>query len=788
MLKNYLKIILRSWNHDRVTTLINIVGLSFSFVVVLLLAMHIFYEVRVESHHKNLDSIYGVFYQEKDNPDKISAHTQSVLAGLLKEQVPDMKEVIRIKQPWNPAVFSYKNGEPLKTDMLFADEAIFRIFSYECTQGNFQTALANPMSVVLCEKEAKRIFGDEPPIGKTLLMDDKYELTVTAIIKSPKSQSTLQFSSLVSLQSLNTIDPLTMEATWNNSNVTTFALINENANIEQIEQAMQAVLPDTDWMNKERLHLYPYRNIYFNHKNSWLFFKNGSKAQVHIFLVILITIMVIALINFVNLSTAKSSMHFLESGIIKVIGGNHKHIMGRFIVESWLYAVISFFVSLLLLHLFAPFLSQWLHLNTKPALLKQPATLLLVFTLFSIIGIVTGVLPGLRFGFVSPQQTLRHRTGNPRGGIIHSKVLLAVQFSAAIILIIATIIITQQIRLSNMDWGIQTDNIIGIKISQGLSSKKEILKQELLQISGINEAVLTQFNPGSRNSYWTTKLTAPSVDKYVSFQNFTGGADFLDFFDMHLVAGRSFPENMIMDDSKALINEAAVRSFEIENPIGAKLMGMHGNEIEIIGIIEDFHFKSKHEKIAPLVIRNHKWASWCYVKLDASHFNQTREIINNIEKTVKKIAPAFPVEWEFMDESIQHLYKREVQFQKQVSFFSIIAIFLACLGILGLSIFSTERRTKEIGVRKVLGASVFEITRLISKEFLITVVIANAVAWPVSYYFMNRWLQNFAYRINLTIWPFLLAGLSALLIALLTVSWQAIRAATANPVEALRYE
>lgn len=788
MLKNYLKIILRSWNRDRITTLINIVGLSFSFVIVLLLAMHIFYELRVESHNKNRDSIYGVFYQEKDNPENVSAYTQSVLAGLLKEQVPDIKEVIRIKQPWNPAVFSFKNGEPLKTDMLFADESFFRTFSYECIEGNLQTALENPMSLVLCEEEARRIFGEALPIGQTLLLDDKYELTVTAVIKSPESQSALRFSSLVSLLSLNTIDPLTMQDTWNNSNVTTLALLNDNANIGHVENAMQSVLPDADGTRGERLHLYPFRDIYFNYEDSWSIFENGSKAQVHIFLVILITIMIIALINFVNLSTAKSSLRFLESGIIKVIGGNHKHILGRFVVESWLYAILSFIVSLILLYMFAPLLSQWLHLNSKLVLLKQPVALLLSFLIFSVIGILTGVLPGLRFAFISPEQTLRNKTGNLKSGIIHSKILLAVQFSAAIILIIATMIITQQIKYSNVDWGIQTDRIVGIKISQGLSGKKEVLKQELLRINGISDAVLTQFNPGSMNSHWTTKLRAPSVDKYVSFQNFTGGADLPDFFDMHLIAGRSFPKDMILDDTKALINEAAARSFGIENPIGAKLMGMHENDIEIIGIIEDFHFKSKHEKIAPLVIRNAKWASWCYVKLNASYFSQTREIISHIEKTAKRIAPAFPVEWEFMDESIGHLYEKEVQFQQQVSFFSGIAIFLASLGILGLSIFSTERRTKEIGIRKVLGASVPSVIYMVVTEFLKWVGIASCFAIPVAWYAMNKWLENFAYRIDLTIWPFLLSGLLALCIALLAVCWQAIKAATANPVESLRYE
>ncbi len=790
MFKNYLKIILRSWNRDRVTTFINIAGLSFSFIIVLLLATHIIHEFRVESHHKNIDSIYGVFYQEKDNPDYISAYTQSALAGLLKKQVPDIKEIIRMKQPWNPAVFSFQNGEPLKTDMLFADDGFFRIFSYECIQGDLETALANPMSVVLCEEEARRIFGDETPIGQTLSMDDKYELTVTAVIKSPESQSTLHFSSLVSLLSLNTIDPHTMKTSWSNSNVTTFVFLGKDANIKQVEQTMQAVLSSkTDKRNTDRLYLYPYRNIYFNYQNSWMFFKSGSKAQVNIFLVILVTIMTIALINFINLSTAKSGLRSKESGIIKVIGGNYKHIIGRFVTESWLYAVISFLISLLLLHLFSPVLTQWLQLNIQTSLLQQPTVLIVTFLIFSIIGIMTGVLPGMRFGFISIQHTMRKKTGSFKGGIVHSKVLLAVQFSAAIILIIASIVITQQIQYSNTDWGIQTDNIIGIKIrNRGLNSKKEVLKQQLIQIHGIKDAIFTQFNPGSRNSHWTTKLITHSIEKEVDFQNFTGGPDLLDFFNIKLIAGQSFPENMILDDTKALINEAAARAFDIENPIGAKIMGWRGNENEIIGIIEDFHFKSKHEKISPLVIRNQKWASWCYVKLEGSYFNQTRDIISSIEKTIKDMAPAFPVEWEFMDESIGQLYNKEVQFQKQVTFFSVAAIFLACLGILGLAIFSAERRTKEIGVRKVLGASVPAVVYVILMEFLKWIGISFFFAIPVAWFMMNKWLQNFAYRIDLTAWPFLFAGLFTLTITLLTIGWQAIRTATANPVKALRYE
>jgi hypothetical protein len=462
--------------------------------------------------------------------------------------------------------------------------------------------------------------------------------------------------------------------------------------------------------------------------------------------------------------------------------------MGRFIVESWLYSATSFFISVLLINMLAPVLLQWLGLNIQSDLIRQPAALVFTFGGFSLIGILTGLLPGFRFGFVSPQQAMKTKTGSQKGKTLYSKILLAVQFSAAIVLIIATIIITRQNRYSNTDWGIKTDNIVGIKISQGLSGKKDVLKHELLQINGISDVVLTQFNPGSRNSNWTTKLTAPSVDKWVSFQNFTGGADLLDFFDIKLLQGQTFPEDMILDDSKALINEAAVRSFGIENPIGAKLMGMHDNKIEIIGIIEDFHYKSKHEKIAPLVIRNHKWASWCYVKINTTRFAHMQDILNAMENTVKQIAPAFPVEWEFMDDSIQQLYQREVQFQKQVSSFSLMAIFLACLGILGLSIFSAEQRTKEIGVRKVLGASVPDVVCLVTTEFLTWVGIASFIAIPIAWYSMNRWLQNFAYRIDMSWWMFILAGGIALTIALLTVSWQAIRAATANPVESLRYE
>jgi hypothetical protein len=345
-----------------------------------------------------------------------------------------------------------------------------------------------------------------------------------------------------------------------------------------------------------------------------------------------------------------------------------------------------------------------------------------------------------------------------------------------------------QIYFGRTNLNVNSENIIGIKLSKGLYHKKEPLRKELTETQGVQKVVFSQFHPGSSNSIWEQKLATGHGEKIVSFQILRTEPGLFDLLGIDLVAGRYFKENNVNDIGKIILNEAAVREFDIENPLEAKIQASPDQWMEVVGVVEDFHFKAKHHEITPLVIEHRPYASWCYVKFAAVSFIDLHRLTETIRKKVSALAPAFPIEIEFMDESIRALYQEEMRFVKQFMFFALSAIALSCLGLLGLAIFSAQRRTKEICIRKVVGASVLELIFMVSKDFTKWVLLANLIAWPVAWYAMSKWLQNFAYRIDLTIWPFLLSGLAALAIALITVSWQAVRAATTNPVEALRYE
>ena len=772
----------QNWRRDKITTLINVTGLFASLLVVLTLTLYIITELNVDRFNQNIDRIFGVFSYQEGSPDEFFTYSPQMVAGLLKDQIPGIVETVRIKDTWQPASLYYNH--PFKTKLLYADSTFFKIFTYECLQGNLETALNAPMSLVLMKEEADRLFGKENPIGQVVRLDDRYDLTVTAVIRKPAWQSALNFKSLVSMSSLMTIDNYSMTAGWGTNNFKTFALLEKGVDPEQVAGTAKKLFPDMDWYRTEHFLFYPYKAIYFDLAEDWIFFNHGSKTQVRIFILIAVVILTVAVINFINLSIARATRRSKETGIIKIIGGTRRHIVFRFVLESLMLCMTALFIALLFAQWAIRDFSNWLDLPINFTLLNNPLFLLSAGTFTLCLGLIAGIWPGLFFAAVSPQTALKNTA---KSRTVSSKYLFAFQQIVVIALIFCTLIVGKQIRYGSENWGLKTRNIIGIKISDQLAAKKAPLKNELLKINGVTKVAFTGFHPGSYNSHIQTNLTAPGFEKWVDFQLFFTEPELFDLLGITLVQGRLFSENQT-DVGKAVINETAAREFGLENPLQAKIMGRGEQETEVIGVVKDFHFQAKNVPIAPLVMEYRDYASWCYVQSTSTSFAQIQEQRKAIESIVKSLAPAFPAEIGFLDESIESLYRSEVLFQRHFLFFTLAAIFLACLGLLGLSIFSAQARTKEIGVRKVLGASVPGIVTLMAKEFTKWALFANIIAWPMAWYAMHQWLANYAYRINITVWPFLLASTLALLVVVATVCWQALRAATADPVKALKYE
>jgi len=802
MLANTIKIIYRNWLRDKTTTLINILGLSFSLLVVFILAMHIIPELQVDRFHQNLDRIYGVFNTRGENSQDIYTHSPVMLGELLKEQVPEVLETVRIKDPWEVAVLAYEGQAPLETELLYADASFFKVFTYQAIAGDLNSALEQPMSIVLTENEAQRLFGNSNPIGEIVKLDNQYNLTVTAVIKSPASKSALSFKCLVSVESLYEIENFSMKKEWDIQNFVTFALTKKDSDIHHIAQISKQILPNEEDKENINFNFYPYKNIYFGSIRGWNFLRHGSLMRVNIFIFISILILFIALINFINLSTAKTLIRSKESGIIKTIGASQTQIIFRFVLDSALLAFISLSLTFILIKMgILHLLSQWLDLSVNTNLIDNPffmicSSLLVLFT-----GIGIGILPGLKYSHVSPGRVLQKKLINPNNKNYFTWILFTFQFVIAIILICSALIITRQIQLGGQDWNIRTENIIGIKMSKQLGTKKDALRNELMNLNGIDHVTFSQFHPGNRNSHWTTPLWSEGSEKNVSFQILGTEPGIFDLFNIQLKEGRFFSQENQSDLGKVVINQTAAQLFNLNDPLKAKLKDLSfamrkmmgdttaGEEwMEIVGIVEDFHFQSKHEKIAPLVIQYRSYGSWCYLSLSSANYHDLKTRIEKINLVVKNLAPDFPAEIEFIDQSIDQLYRAEYQFQKQFMFFAISAIVISCMGLLGLSIFTIQKRTKEIGIRKVLGSSASQLIRVLTLQYLKWVIFSNIIALPIAFFAMKKWLQNFAYQIDLTIWPFLTAGLIAVVIALITVSWQTIRSALTNPVDVLKYE
>jgi len=355
----------------------------------------------------------------------------------------------------------------------------------------------------------------------------------------------------------------------------------------------------------------------------------------------------------------------------------------------------------------------------------------------------------------------------------------------AIVLIAFTLLVQKQIQFGSNNLGFNQENIVIISITDQLRGKTDVLKQYLNQQPIVQKLSFSRFYPGKDFSSWRAQLKVNGEEKTVTFNNFHADADFFDLMETELVQGRYYSNDLSTDQNKMVVNEAFLKQYNITNPLGATL---YDDRNEIIGVIKDFHFRPVNEPIGSLAIICHKWASTCLIKLGTNDYNAVHSFLENVKQKCAELSPAFPVDIHFMDSAVENMYQQEKQFRRIFTLFAGCALFICCLGILALSLFAAQQRIKEIGIRKIVGASVPNILILLTKDFTKWVLLANIIAWPIAWYAMNKWLQNFAYRINVTIWPFLLAGLAALVIALLTVTWQAIRAATANPVEALRYE
>jgi len=788
-MKIILKSIIRNFIHNPVTNLINLFGLSVSLSIVIILSIYCYSELTTDNFHKNVYETYLL----KKNPDAI--YLPGILYETIRDKIPGLKSVVRISGSWEPPVFQSENKDPLTSDLIFADDDFFKVFSYNSSEGDLKSALSDPMGIVITEDLAEKLFGKENALGKQVLMNNKYSLTVNAVIKDQKKNTCLNLSAVVSMATKSIVQSNGDEMKdwgWNNFQI--FLLLEKSVTAEDIIKNMLRIIPEKEQKNYSEAQLIPLTKVYFSKFS--LFgsdhLRNGSRKKVMVLLFVAILVLIIALINFINISASQWRERVKQMGIMKVLGAPRSDIMSNVLVESIVFFMVSYIFAIQIAFSLTSFLSGYTGIRYNEKLVASPSFIIISIFIVFVLSISFSIIPALKIATSRASDNLKKTVKSNKTRYTLNGAMVTLQFAIAITLVTFTLLVQKQVSFGSNELGMNQNNLIGIKLTEQLMAKKDVLNEKLKGEPAINEVSFSQYFPGKVLSSWGTRLTLNGENKQVQFDTFCADEAFFKMLGLELVSGRFYSDDQPSDKGKILVNETFVRKYNLTDPIGGTiLVGMMGEEArpsEIIGVLKDFHFKPVNREISALAIRNDHQISYCLVHAQADNFNSLKKLTTNIKAITAELSPSFPVEVSFFDTALENMYNSELQFRRTFSLMSATAIIICCLGILAMSLSACQRRVKEIGIRKVNGARIGEILFMLNRDFIRWVVLAFVISTPVAWYIMNQWLKNYVYKTELSWWLFALAGLSAMLIAVFTVSWQSWLTATRNPVEALRYE
>jgi len=808
MIKNYFKIAFRNLTKYKFISFINLFGLTIGLTCCLLITIYILNELSYDKYNKHADHIYRVTRSFNNEEGVVSLNLSTIsppFGYYLPGDFPDIKKMTRLLDNGTTPM-KYGEKKFNEKNIFFADENLFDVFTVKVLKGNPQNALYDPFSVMLTEETAKKYFGDEDPMNKIIRYNSQFDFKVTGIYKAFPANAHLHPGMLLSFNTLKDTaiyGEKDLETNWGNNSFFTYLLMPDNFSPKQMISQFPAFvdrrMAGQEYVGKQaskftKLGLQKLTDIHLYSHTDYEAEANGDISRVYIFSAIALFILLIACINYMNLSTARSALRAKEIGIRKVIGARKKELIGQFLGESVLICWAAILLATAFTYLALPWLNKISGQElTLGALLQWKIILPLLLTPF-LVGILSGIYPALFMSSFQPIKTLKGLFKAGGSSISFRKVLVVTQFAISIILIITTVIVFQQLHyIQNKSLGFDKDKIITMANTTEVNKQYDAFRNDLLKNAAFKNVTRSSRIPTGRlldnmgaYTFNGDSLTPVTTDiKYVSVD-----PDFVSTFGISMKSGRFFSRDYGTDTLSFVLNESSVKAlgWTNENAIG-KNFKYGRREGHIIGIISDFHFESMHQAIVPVVL--------CFFPPQMFYFNNVSiKIAGNdissalvyMENIWKKYFPETPVDYTFLDENFDKLYQSE---QKQATLFTVfacVAIFIACLGLFGLSAFAISQRIKEIGIRKVLGANVSSIVGLLSKDFLKLVVFAALLAFPVAWYAMNNWLKDFAYRIHIQWWVFVLAGVLAALIAFITVSFQSIKAAVANPVKSLRTE
>lgn len=792
MIKNYFKTAWRNLLRNKGFSLINITGLAFGLTCCLLLVLYLQHELSYDRFHSKAARIVRVImdYKIGDGGNK-GNFTSTKVFPEFKRKFPEVVDGVRMSS--GERLVKYGEKVFVEKNVLFSDSTFFNVFDFKLSSGNANDVLKAPKMIVLSKTSAKKYFGNEDAVGKTLLLGSKQDsYLVTGVADDCPTNSQIQYSMVASISSFGQLQ----EERYSDANYTTYLLMNKASSLPVLQEKINGLMKQENATNdfKVNFELEPFTSIHLYSPYD-AFTPNSNVNYIYIISGVALLILIIACFTYINLSTARSSARAKEVGIRKVTGAFRLQLFWQFITESLLITVIALIVSFVLMAFALPSFNTLAGTVLSYGNILNPAVLTIAILFVVVIAFLAGSYPALMLSRFQPVKVLKGAFKNTRSGTTLRKGLIVFQFVISAFLIISTLVIRSQMNfIQAKKLGYSRDNVLVLDIDQKLIEKIDLVKSELTSIPAIKGVSLAYESPVKINGGYN--MSGTDLSKSMGVTANPVDENFISVMGLEMIAGTGLTTQDIKDASKDdytksyyhfVLNESAAKAlgWKPQEAIGKKMFLDESRPGEVKAVVKDFHFASLHSEIQPLVLFPGGWAKNLFVKIEGS---KTSVVLAAIEKKWKELAPHRPYSYHFLNEDYQRMYESEMRMGKVFNLFAVLAVILACMGLFGLSAYAARQRVKEIGVRKVMGASVSQISLLLSSGFVKLVFIAFLIAGPIAWFAMNKWLQMFSYRVKIDWWILAVAGIISILIALITVSFQSIKAAIANPVKSLRTE
>jgi len=811
MFKNYIKTALRNISRQKGYVFINILGLAIGIASSMLIAIYIFSELSYDHHHQKKERIYRVYLDGKiNNQEILGAWTPSPMAFTVRDKFPEVEQVVRINA-WDETIVRYEDRTFVEDAFIAADSTFFEVFTAPLIKGNPNTALAKPHTVVITQSTARKIFGNQPAMGKSIKVGshETYH-EVTGIMKDMPRTSHFDCNMVGSFVTSDR----SSQGNWLSNNLATYLLLAENSSAQQVEDKFPDLLREhagpileeflglsfdefLEKGNRYSYHLQPLTDIHLNPEIEGGMKTPHDKRYIYIFSIVALMLIVIAAINYMNLSTARASSRAKEVGLRKVAGSSRRMLVSQFLVESVVMTFMALILAVIIVQVLLPYFNNLINTSLTISYIDHWYYIPVLLALALIIGLLAGSYPAFYLAAFRPTSVL---SGDLKSGSRNKRIrsiLVVSQFVISAALILGTIVISRQTTyMLNKDLGFDKENLIVIRRIGILEDQIYTFKAEVNKIPGVIQASHSTMVPGHPNNNNAYQLESQPRDETYVFDTNWADEDFLEVYGIEMASGRFFGEDLSKDLHTCIVNQKSLKDYPVDDPYSERIMRPAGNEEEgmrleshqVIGVVKDFHIYSLHRPIGPyIILPTTEDRQWGYLSVKLSPDNKA-QTIDRIEETWKKFADNDPMLFFFMDNEYASLYKEEQRSSSLAVAFAILTIFIASLGLFGLTSYTAEQRTREIGIRKAMGSSVTGIVQMIAKETLRLILLALIISWPIAYYFLLNWLNNYPYRVSLQPMDFIATLVIIVLVAFITISYQTIRAARKNPADSLRYE